>query len=54
MDMTPVQKARSVGLVMLTAIFVILALFLLITWIEGDPTDHQKERQPLPSPSSTR
>jgi len=52
MDLSPAQKARRVGLVMLAGIFLVLAVFLLITWLAGDPTNHRKEQQPSPSPSA--
>jgi len=45
--------SRSVGAVMITAIIVILAIFLVITWIQGDSTNHLGERQPSPSPSGS-
>ncbi|WP_395692377.1 hypothetical protein [Nocardioides sp.] len=52
---TPVQKARTVGLVLLGAIFLVLAIFFVITLLAGDPTDHLQERQPQrEAPSSTR
>jgi hypothetical protein len=52
MGLTPVQTARRVGLVTVGAIVLILAVFLLITWLSGDPTNGLKERQPTPSPAS--
>lgn len=52
MDLSPAQKARRVGLVMLAGIFLVLAVFLLVTWLAGDPTNHRKEQQPSPSPSA--
>jgi hypothetical protein len=51
--MDPSQKARRVGFTMLGTIVVVLLVFLAITWLEGDPTNHLEEHQPSPSPSST-
>jgi len=45
--------SRSVGVVMMTAIVVVLVIFLVITWFEGDTTDHLEERQPSPSPAES-
>jgi hypothetical protein len=52
--MTPSQTARWVGLVTLGAIIVVLAVFLAITWLRGDPTNDREENQPSPSPSTAR
>ena len=43
-ELTPAQKARWVGAVMLTAIFLVLLIFLLITWRQGDPTNDRGQR----------
>jgi hypothetical protein len=51
--MNPSQKARRVGFTMLGAIVAVLLVFLAITWLEGDPTNHLEEHQPSPSPSPT-
>jgi len=51
MTRTPSQTARTVGFTALTVIAVALAVFLLITWLRGDPTNNLGERQPAPSPS---
>jgi hypothetical protein len=48
----PQCRPRRVGLVTVGAIVLILAVFLLITWLSGDPTNGLKERQPTPSPES--
>ena len=45
--------SRSVGAVMITAIIVVLAIFLVITWIQGDSTNHLEEHQPSPSPAES-
>lgn len=51
-DRQPVGTARKLALIALGGIFVVLAIFLVITLLEGDTTDHQ-DNQPTPSPSST-
>ena len=51
MTRTPSQTARTVGFTALAVIAVALAVFLLITWLRGDPTNNLGERQPSPSPS---
>ena len=45
--------SRSVGAVMIVAIIVVLAIFLVITWIQGDSTNHLQEHQPSPSPAES-
>ena len=50
---TPSQTAKLVGIVMLGAIFATLAIFLVITWLNGDNTNNLKERQPSPSPANS-
>ena len=52
-ELTPGQTARRVGLAMLGVIVLVLAAFLLITLLTGDPSDHLEERQPSPSPAAT-
>ena len=51
MDLTPPQTTRRIGLVTVGGILVLLVVLLLIAYLEGDPTDDLKERQPSPSPS---
>ncbi|MDF1606248.1 hypothetical protein [Nocardioides sp. YIM 152315] len=50
--MTPSQKARWIGIVTIGGILVVLAVFLAITWLRGDPTNNREENQPSPSSSS--
>lgn len=52
MDLTPAQKARRVGFVAVGAIILVLAIFLLITWLTGDTTNNLRDRQPSPSPAA--
>jgi hypothetical protein len=52
-ELSPAQKTRRVGAVMLTAIFLVLLIFLLITWRQGDPTNNRGERQSSEPPSAT-
>ncbi|MBB3044155.1 hypothetical protein KM427_16400 [Nocardioides sp. LMS-CY] len=54
MNLTPAQTAKLVGGVTVGAIILVLIVFLVITWINGDPTNDLKEHQPSPSPSSAR
>ncbi|MFC4786482.1 hypothetical protein ACT8ZV_18550 [Nocardioides sp. MAHUQ-72] len=46
-------SSRNVGAVMIAAIVVVLVVFLLITWLQGDSTDHLEEHQPSPSPAES-
>jgi hypothetical protein len=43
--------ALRIGFGVLGVIFLVLLVFLLITWIQGDPTNDLEERQPTPSAS---
>jgi hypothetical protein len=52
MDLTPEREARLIGLTTLTGIIVFLAVILVITWVQGDPTNHLHERQPPPLPAN--
>jgi len=45
--------SQSVGAVLLTAIAVVLVVFLVITWLQGDVTNHLGNRQPEPSPAES-
>jgi hypothetical protein len=45
--------SRSIGVVLITAIVVVLVIFLVITWLQGDDTNHLEERQPTPSPAES-
>jgi hypothetical protein len=45
--------SESVGVVLLTAIVVVLVIFLVITWVQGDVTNHLGNRQPEPSPAES-
>ena len=45
--------SRSVGLVMMGVIALVLAVFLIITWAQGDTTNHLGDRQPSPSPAGS-
>jgi hypothetical protein len=49
----PEKESRSLAIVILGGIALVLAVFLVIALIVGDPTDHLEERQPEPSPSTT-
>ena len=54
--MTPQPKgnARTVGVVMLAVIAIVLLVMLVITWTQGDPTNHRGDhRPPDRTPSST-
>jgi amino acid transporter len=44
--------SRSVGLAVLVAIVLVLAIYLVITWVVGDDTNQLEERQPSPNPES--
>ena len=44
--------SRSVGLALLGAIVLVLAIYFVITWIVGDDTNQLEERQPSPKPES--
>jgi amino acid transporter len=44
--------SRSVGLAVLAAIVLVLAIYLVITWVVGDDTNQLEERQPSPHPES--
>ncbi len=47
-------NAKTVGLIMLAAIVVTLLVFLVIGWVQGDPTNHRGDhRPPDQTPSST-
>jgi hypothetical protein len=37
----------------MTGIVVVLVVFLVITWIQGDDTNNLEERQPEPSPAQS-
>ncbi|MDF1605441.1 hypothetical protein PZ894_17845 [Nocardioides sp. YIM 152315] len=52
-ELSPAQKARRVGAVMLTAIFLVLLIFLLITWRQGDPANDRGQRLSNTPPSAT-
>ena len=45
--------SRDVGIATLGMIVVVLAIFLVITWVLGDRTDHLEEHQPHPSPAES-
>ena len=49
----PSADSREVGIVMLGLIVVVLAIFLVITWVLGDTTNHLGDRQPEPSPAES-
>lgn len=54
MALSPQQNARTIGLVMLGAIVLVSVIFLVITWVQGDPTNHLGDnRQPSLTPSAT-
>jgi hypothetical protein len=52
-EQQPVKESRKLAFVVLGGIAVVLAIFLVIAVIVGDPTDHLGERQPEPSPATT-
>lgn len=54
MNLTPSQTAKLVGGVTVGVIILVLLVFLVITWVNGDPTNDLKEHQPSPSPASAR
>ena len=51
--MKPLREAPKVGLIMLGAILIALAVFLVITLTVGDDTDNIGENQ-SPAPASPR
>lgn len=51
-ELGPAERARRLGIVMLSVIALVLVIFLVITMMVGDPTDHLEERQPSPSPET--
>lgn len=46
------KTARLVGLTVLGVIAIALTIFLVIGWLEGDPTNDLEQRQPEPASSS--
>lgn len=47
-------NARTVGLAMLAVLVLVLAIFLVISWTQGDPTNHRGDHhQPDMTPSPT-
>lgn len=50
----PSASPRTVGLVVLAALLLSLVVFLVITWVQGDTTNHLgDQRPPDKTPSST-
>jgi hypothetical protein len=49
----PAKLARNVGLGTIGVILIVLAIFLVITVIEGDRTNDLGPSQPHPSPASS-
>lgn len=45
--------SKPVGFILLGVIFLVLAVFLVITLVIGDNTDNRGEHQPEPSPATS-